>query len=58
MCHERWITHSDAAVERSWLRPLSQRDRLEAPRDDERRETEAEAPTPVPGRLEPVGSER
>ena len=31
MCHERWITHSDTAVERSWLRSLARREREEPP---------------------------
>ena len=53
MCHERWITHSDAAVERSWLRSLRQRDRTEQPtvEDDERTEHEPREDA----RLEVVG---
>ena len=27
MCHEQWMRRSEQAVERSWLRALSQRDR-------------------------------
>jgi hypothetical protein len=27
MCHERWVRHSEDAVERAWLRTLSQRQR-------------------------------
>ena len=41
MCHERWITHSDAAVERSWLRSLSQRQRDEQRVEPPAREDDA-----------------
>jgi hypothetical protein len=26
MCHERWVRHSEDAVQRAWLRGLSKRD--------------------------------
>lgn len=48
MCHERWITHSDAAVERSWLRSLSQRDRDEVRLPDRSREPASEEPETEP----------
>jgi hypothetical protein len=54
MCHERWITHSDAAVERSWLRSLSQRDREEPPAPVTDREPDIEAREHTP-QLEVVG---
>ena len=54
MCHERWITHSDAAVERSWIRSLSQRDRTAQPAvDDDDEQTEIEPREDA--RLEVVG---
>ena len=49
MCHERWVNHSAAAVERNWIRSLSQRDRDEeraALRQREQDEHE-EQPEPV-----------
>ena len=50
MCHERWANHSAAAVERNWIRSLSQRDRDEERAAMQSREVENEE------RPEPVGA--
>lgn len=55
MCHEEWMRRSEQAVERSWLRALSQRDRVAA--DDQPREPEVTAALGRDAaRGEPVGA--
>jgi hypothetical protein len=51
MCHERWANHSAAAVERNWIRSLSQRDR-----DEERTALQPREQGESEERPEPVGA--
>jgi hypothetical protein len=54
MCHEQWMRRSEQAVERSWLRALSQRDRDAA--DADPRGPDLRAAEPAEARREPVGA--
>lgn len=51
MCHERWANHSAAAVERNWIRSLSQRDR-----DEERTALQSREQDETEEQREPVGA--
>ena len=53
MCHEQWMRRSEQAVELTWLRGLSQRQRDET--DAEAREPSLRTAEPDEARREPVG---
>ena len=56
MCHEEWMRRSEQAVERSWLRALSQRDRAVADTQQSPREAEPKPSLRDALRREPVGA--